>query len=411
MIATLDLLFVPLPATAQSSSGYSTISIPDTEWAKVNDPPMSKADLDLAVTAIHNQVPIMKAYNAFVPPDSTAPAAQIDVDQAVTAIGDHPCAAPSDCSPLPSNVPPAAAPLSEPAAAPASAPSIPISNWSALHPASPAPAAPHSASPALSTSDATAPGSIHHNIMFLKSVYPKLLDKFLYCTLEHNSFDRAIAAAWLATFEELESMVSALMEAFPKANIDHIWQVLEASGGDISVTFLAMTKTHICSWDSDPKSSVPHCRLHSSLYVQGSSDKEDILVASDNAISFMQKWWSALLNMCHYHMGSTPPFPDSWSPLCNLAASNTVVSPCFISFVGALGLWRSNCEAFRAATCALHELPSYVALSSSLTDMCPEATAILPLLLEDSLILPAGALWLALNTNTDPSSYSKYAAG
>ena len=186
------------------------MSIPDTNWAHVNDPPPTKADLALAVASIKDPRPIMDQMASFVPPPSDdPPATRLEVDAAVASLAP---------------------------AAPALAPSIPISNWSASRPgspstkvplppslpASPLPAAHAVPSPAPSLTNTAAPSSIHHDILFIKSLYPTLQDEFVYRTLEKNNFDRAIAAAWLANFSELESMTTALKDAFPDADIDHI---------------------------------------------------------------------------------------------------------------------------------------------------------------------------------------------
>ena len=186
------------------------MSIPDEEWAHVNDPPPTKADLALAVASIKDPRPLLSQLASFVPPPSNdPPATHSEIDAAVASLAP---------------------------AAPASAPSIPISNWSASRPgspstkiplppslpASPLPAARTVPSPSPSAVDAAAPSSVHHNILFIKSLYPTLQDEFVYRTLKKNDFDRAIAAAWLANFSELESMTAALKEAFPDADIDHI---------------------------------------------------------------------------------------------------------------------------------------------------------------------------------------------
>ena len=65
---------------------------------------------------------------------------------------------------------------------------------------------------------------------------------------------------------------------------------------------------------------------------------------------------------------------------------------------------------FKSAVRALREWPKSVALTASLSSLLPEASAILPILLEDGLISPSGALWLALHTNTPSSSFDNYAA-
>ena len=200
------------------------------------------------------------------------------------------------------------------------------------------PAAASVPSPDLSLVDAAEPSSIHQDLLFLKSLYPALQDEFLYRTLEKNDFDRAIAAAWLANFSELESMASALKDAFPNADIDHIHGTLSASGGDISASFLALTKNHLCSWDRIPKDPVTQCRLLTdTMYVEGSSNEEDVLVASLAAVTFMNNWWSAYLNTCAYRLGAESPYCGSWRALCEMAADNHTVSPRFITYVEDLG--------------------------------------------------------------------------
>ena len=375
------------------------MSIPDDEWARINDPPPSKSDLALAVASIKDPRPIMAQMASFIPPPSGGPpATRLEIDAAVASLAP---------------------------AAPASAPSIPISNWSASRPgspstkvplppslpASPAPAAHTIPSPDPSQMDAATPSSIHHDILFIKSLYPTLQDEFVYRTLEKNDFDRAIAVAWLANFSELESMTTALKDAFPDADVDHIRSTLSASGGDISASFLALTKNHLCSWDCVPKDPIAQRRLLTdAIYIEGSSDEEDVLVASLAAVTFMNNWWSAYLNTRAYWLGADSPFRGSWRALCALAADNHTVSPRFVTYVEDLGRWDTDRRLFKSAVRALREWPKSVALTASLSGLHPEASAILPILLEDGLISPSGALWLALNTSTPSSSFAEYSS-
>ena len=375
------------------------MSIPDEEWAHVNDPPPSKADLALAVASIKDPRPISAQLASFVPPPSgDPPATHSEFNAAVASLA------------LP---------------VPASAPSIPISNWSVSRPgslstkiplppslpASPLPVAAPVPSPDPSLVDAAVPSSIHHDILFIKSLYPALQDEFIYRTLEKNDFNRAIAATWLANFLELESMASTLKDAFPDTDIDHIRSTLSASGGDISASFLALTKNHLCSWDCVPKNPVTqHRLLTDAMHIEGSSNEEDVLVASLAAVTFMNNWWSTYLNTCAYRLGAESPYRGSWCTICEMAADNHTISLCFFTYVEDLGRWESDRPLFKQAIHALHEWPKSVTLTASLSGLHPEALAILPILLEDGLISPSGALWLALNTNTPSSSFANYSS-
>ena len=93
-----------------------------------------------------------------------------------------------------------------------------------------------------------------------------------------------------------------------------------------------------------------------------------------------------------------------------MAADNHTVSLRFITYVEDLGRWESNRPLFKLAVHALCEWPKSVALTASLSSLHPEASAILPILLEDGLISPSGALWLALNTNTPSTSFANYSS-
>ena len=362
-------------------------------------PPPSKADLDLAIASIKDPRPILSQLASFVPlPSGDPPATHSEFDAAVASL---------------------APPI------PTSAPSIPISNWSISRPgspstkiplppslpASPLPVAAPVPSPDPSLVDAAVPSSIHQDILFIKSLYPTLQDEFVYRTLERNDFNRAVAAAWLANFSELESMASALKDAFPDADIDHIRGTLSASRGDISASFLALTKNHICSWDCVPKNPVTQCHLLAdAMHIEGSSNEEDVLVASLAAVTFMNNWWSAYLNTRAYRLGAESPYCGSWCALCELAADNHTISLRFITYVEDLGHRDSDCPLFKLAIRALRKWPKSVTLSASLSGLHPEASAILPILLEDGLISPSGALWLVLNTNTPSSSFANYSS-
>ena len=133
-------------------------------------------------------------------------------------------------------------------------------------------------------------------------------------------------------------MVTALKDAFPDADIEHIHSTLSASGGDISASFLALTKNHLCSWDRIPKDpATQHCLLADTMYIEGSSNKEDILVASLAAVTFMNNWWSAYLNTRAYQLGAKSPYHGTWHALCEMAADNHTISPCFITCIEDLG--------------------------------------------------------------------------
>ena len=75
-----------------------------------------------------------------------------------------------------------------------------------------------------------------------------------------------------------------------------------------------------------------------------------------------------------------------------------------------LGLQASDRPLFKIAIRALREWPKSVTLTASLSGLHAEASAILPILLEDGLISPLGALWLALHTDTPSSSFADYSS-
>ena len=206
-------------------------------------------------------------------------------------------------------------------------------------------------------------------------------------------------------------MASTLKDAFPDADMDHIRGTLRASGGDISASFLALTKNHLCSWDRIPKNPVTqHRLLADSMHIEGSSDEEDVLVASLAAVMFMNNWWSTFLNTRAYRLGTESPYCGSWRALCEMAADNHTISPRFVTYVEDLGRRDSDRSLFKLAIRSLREWPKSVALSASLSGLHSEALAILPILLKDGLISPLGALWLALNTNTLSSSFANYSS-
>ena len=75
-----------------------------------------------------------------------------------------------------------------------------------------------------------------------------------------------------------------------------------------------------------------------------------------------------------------------------------------------LGLQASDHPLFKLAIRALHKWPKSITLTASLSSLHTEASAILPILLEDGLISPSGALWLVLHTDTPSSSFADYSS-
>ena len=75
-----------------------------------------------------------------------------------------------------------------------------------------------------------------------------------------------------------------------------------------------------------------------------------------------------------------------------------------------LGLQASDRPLFKLAVRALREWPKSVTLTASLSSLHAKASAVLPILLEDGLISPSGALWLALHTDAPSSSFANYSS-
>ena len=86
------------------------------------------------------------------------------------------------------------------------------------------------------------------------------------------------------------------------------------------------------------KDLATQCRLLTdAMYIEGSSNEEDVLVASLAAVTFMNNWWSAYLNTRTYQLGAESPYHGSWHALCEMAADNHTISPHFITCVEDLG--------------------------------------------------------------------------
>jgi len=275
--------------------------------------------------------------------------------------------------------PPPAASL---AAAPASAAASVLSSPSALWPSS---------LPSGSAADA---------LRVLTDSFPSVGEELAWRTLCLHNGDMASASAALTTLADLVRAAEALQGAFVSAPEHAISSAITDHAGDLSAAYVFLSNSYVSSWDPGhtPARLLASCTLPSSPPAPEFTSSDPFL--ADAKVT----WWMSLLNSKQARLPASSPSRDRWGPMAQSCCSARAVSPRFSHFVYCLGDWRLSPNAYADALASLRALPSYQRAAAHIVShgLVSAALDILPILLDEGLIHPGAAAWLAVSTETNP---------
>jgi hypothetical protein len=228
----------------------------------------------------------------------------------------------------------------------------------------------------------------------------------LWQVLQMKHGDPAAAAAHLSALHDLSRKADALQLAFPAAPDSDIAAALSMYDGNLSLSYASLNCHFISTWDP---SATPARMLSTITLIPDLASSTAALgpfTDPDPAYAKAERsWWASYVAAKQCHVASLPSCDSHWDSICSLATSNSTISPHFIGFIFDLSLCTKAPSQYASAVASLCTLPSYdsiIAHSIELHDDAP-VSAILPILLEEGLINPGAAVWLATQTEGSPS--------
>ena len=349
----------------------------DADWHRRPDPPATSADIDLAIRAIGGNPltiddfpirsgPVLVSASVI---DALPPSAHS------STIPGHLPASPSPHLALPSV-------LSswEPTPAHAASSSLP-----------PAPAAePLDSAP-------PRPRSLRHNLSTLRDAFPAYDDNFLMAALEESGDDPAAALVWLGMFRDGSKIHAHMSATFPDASSGLIRQLIISTGGDPSAMWNDLSRKFRSTWSTSMSASLfaRNTERHNILIDDADSDVSDIIVASQGLRDFESSWWQSYALSRRHRVPPAVFMEEPWSDIVSAGSICAPLPPRFCWYIANLGCRHSDKAAFNEAMAAISSLKHYNDVCTVLTSHVTAAQSWLPILLEDGIIAPEAALWLA----------------
>ena len=220
----------------------------------------------------------------------------------------------------------------------------------------------------------------------------------IYC--RHNG-DLAATSAELSSLDTLAQTAEVLHEAFPAAAQDDIVSAVSDHAGNISAAYVFLSQRFLSAWDPEHTPA----RLLTNATISSSPPPAEFVNPHSDYVEAEANWWSALITSKSVCIIQDPSLADDWEPLAQLSASHYDVSPHFAQYVYSLGVCMTSPSDYDTALSALRALPSFHRVASWVitNNKVTSALRILPILLEEGLINPGAAAWLAVAVESHPT--------
>ena len=276
---------------------------------------------------------------------------------------------------------------------------------------SPRPVAPLAVAPTPATaSDLSSPsalwpsslpsGAAADDLLFLTECFPSVGEELAWRTLRLHNGIVASASAALTTLADLVRAAEALQDAFVSAPELAISSAVTDYAGDLSAAYVFLSNSYVSSWDPGHTPA----RLLASCTLPSSPPAPEFVSADPFLLDAEVTWWTSLFNSKQACLPASSPSRDCWAPMAQACCSARAVSPRFSHFVYCLGDWRLSPNAYADALASLRALPSYQRAAAHIVShgLVSAALDILPILLDEGLILPGAAAWLAISCESNP---------
>ena len=231
--------------------------------------------------------------------------------------------------------------------------------------------------------------------------FPGIGEELVWRIYRHHNMDLATTSAELSSLDSLARTAEVLHDAFPTASRDDIVSAVSDHSGDISAAYVFLAQRFLLSWDPEHTPA----RLLANATIPSSPPPEDFVNPHSDYVEAEAEWWAALLKTKSVRVLQDPLLADDWEPLAQLSSSHYAISPCFSHYVRCLGVRLSAPSEYDTALSDLRGLPSFHRVASWVisNNKIPSALRILPVLLEEGLINPGAAAWLAVAVESHPT--------
>ena len=231
--------------------------------------------------------------------------------------------------------------------------------------------------------------------------FPGIGEEITWWILRRHNGDLAAASAELSSLDTLARTAEVLHEAFPAAACDDIVSAVSNHAGDITAAYVFLSQQYLSAWD--PEHTPAH--LLANATIPSSPAPEDFTNTNSDYLVTENEWWEALLKSKSIWTLHDPSLAEDWDSLAPLSSTRYAVSPCFAEYVYSLGVHLTSSSEYDTALAALCALPSFHRVASWVitNNRVKSALCILPILLEEGLINPGAAAWLAVAVKSHPT--------
>ena len=231
--------------------------------------------------------------------------------------------------------------------------------------------------------------------------FPGISEELVWRIYHRHNMDLAATSAELSSLDSLARTAEVLHDAFPAASRDDIVSAVSDHSGDISAAYVFLAQRFLSSWDPE---HTP-VRLLANVTIPSSPPPDDFVNSHSDFVEAEAEWWAALLKTKSVCVLQDPLLTMDWEPLAQLSSSHYAISPCFSHYVHCLGVRLSAPSEYDTALLDLRALPSFHCIASWVisNNKVTSALRILPVLLEEGLINPGAAAWLAVAVESHPT--------
>ena len=231
--------------------------------------------------------------------------------------------------------------------------------------------------------------------------FPGIGEELVWRIYRHHNMDLAATLAELSSLDSLARTAEVLHDTFPTASHDDIVSAVSDHSSDISAAYVFLAQRFLSSWDPEHTPA----RLLANATIPSSPPPNDFVNPHSDYVEAEAKWWTALLKTKSVCILQDPLLAEDWEPLAQLSSLHYAISPRFSHYVCCLGVQLSAPSEYDTALSDLCGLPSFHHIASWVisNNKVSSALRILPVLLEEGLINPGAAAWLAVAVESHPT--------
>ena len=239
------------------------------------------------------------------------------------------------------------------------------------------------------------------DVLALCTEYPSIGEELVWRILRRLNGNVVRASAELSTLNGMVRSADVLQEAFPAAPTDIISSSISSFAGNLSAAFASLSNRFISAWDPE----LTPARLLTSKNVPPAKPHHPEFIATEPSHSAAERdWWRALLISKGARVSHSDSLTRDWISVVSHGYNSDPLTPRVLDCIRCLGVQPTDPNGYHRALSTLRALSGYNKIASHIIthNLGASALAILPILLEDGLISPGAAAWLAIAAESYP---------